>query len=73
MKRISRAILCIVLGAVMMLSVIACGGDRGGKNPRPENFTRPQNVNIDTEFTDTGNTLIAYLSKTNTTERVAKK
>ena len=70
-KSIFKTLLCTVLCVLMVFSAVACG-DKGGDNPAPNDYTRPSNANIDESFAATGNVLVAYFSKTNTTESVAR-
>lgn len=71
MKNNFKAILCVILGVVLMFSAVACNNNGGGENPAPSDYNRPSNPTIDTTFEANSNVLAAYFSKTNTTEAVA--
>ena len=68
-----KRFLAILLGLIMVVSLSACGKNSGNNSPA-SSVTPPEEseVNIDNDFTPTSKTLVAYFSKTNTTESVAK-
>ena len=50
MKNTFKAILCVILGVVLMFSTVACNSNGGGENPAPSDYNRPSNPTIDTTF-----------------------
>ncbi|MDE6676581.1 MAG: hypothetical protein K2K12_02565, partial [Clostridia bacterium] len=59
MKKIFKTLICVVLGALMLLSVVACNNNQGNQNP-PDNTPSGES-----------NVLVVYFSATNNTEKVA--
>lgn len=66
-KTILSSLFCLLL----VFSHVSCNKNNGGNNQKPFSYTRPENPQIDETFQATSNLLIAYFSKTNTTETVA--
>ena len=72
MKKIYKYLICILMAVILTLSAVACNGNQGGENPPSDRYVRPSDANIDNTFAPTGKTLVAYFSKTSTTQRVAE-
>ncbi|MDE6605023.1 MAG: hypothetical protein K2K85_03255 [Clostridia bacterium] len=72
MKKIYKYFVCILMAVILTLSAVACNSNQGGENPPSDQYVRPSDANIDNTFTPTGKTLVAYFSKSNTTQRVAE-
>ena len=70
-KKLLTITVVSILCFAFAFALVACI-NQGGENPSPSNYTRPSNPNINNTFTATGNTLVAYFSKTNTTKGVAE-